>query len=57
MGNNSDGEILCVRIFRKFQRNLLICLVYRPPNGSFINFLNNVRVVVDKVHNKSMDDL
>lgn len=55
--NNSDAEIMSVVMRRSHQKNILIILVYRPPQGNVKIFLETLRNYINDLRDTSSMNL
>lgn len=50
---DKDCELQSIVLERKYQKNVLITLVYRPPQGNVVSFLEKLRLHLGKVYDGS----
>lgn len=48
--NEEDGELLSIIVEKEFQKNILIVLVYRPPSGNVVKFLESLKEYLKQVY-------
>lgn len=55
--NDVDCEIKPIIIERKFQKNVLLVLLYRPPQGKVDQFISHLKNMLDLIYDENKMDL